>query len=262
MASAESAALEDQKRSLRRVMSAERSRLPVHAQQQAASHVAALLAGLPELRAAAASGGYVAGFAATRAEIDPAPALETASRGGARLAWPRVASAADDGIGGGAANGSVDGDLARGDREVHGDVQVKPRLRFHLADRGDLRPGRFGIWEPDPSCPEVAAGEVEVMLVPGLAFDDHGNRLGFGGGYYDEVLAGKGGGRPGFVVGVGYDFQVVDNVPADARDARVDCLVTDARVIRCHGGAAVFPEGAGIQGLIDGARPRRRKVDP
>lgn len=242
-------------------MSAERSRLPIDAQERAASHVAALLAGLPELRAAAASGGCVAGFAATRAEIDPAPALEAASRGGARLAWPRVATwdAADDG------------------------VQVKPRLRFHLTGVGDLRPGRFGISEPDPSCPEVTAGEIAVMLVPGLAFDARGNRLGFGGGYYDEVLAGEGGARPGFVVGVGYDFQVVDSVPVDARDARVDCLVTDARVIRCHDGAAILPEGAalptgarhsaasdtavkpgipGIQGLADGARPRRRKVDP
>ena len=240
-------------------MSAERSRLPIEAQERAASQVAALLAGLPEYQEAAARGRCVAGFAATRAEIDPAPALDAASRGGARLAWPRVASAADDG------------------------VQVKPRLRFHLAGRGDLRPGRFGIWEPDPSCPEVTAGEVAVMLVPGLAFDIHGNRLGFGGGYYDEVLAGEGGERPGFVVGVGYDFQVVDSVPADAGDARVDCLVTDAGVIRCHDGAPIFPEGAatpkgarhatapdapgtpglsGLPGLADGARPRRRKVDP
>jgi 5-formyltetrahydrofolate cyclo-ligase len=99
--------------------------------------------------------------------------------------------------------------------------------------------------------------------VPGLAFDGRGNRLGFGGGYYDEWLAAAADRRPGLVVGLGYDFQVVDACPADERDARVDCVVTDARVIRClddDGGAgtlARLPSGSRSQ-----SHPDDGKADP
>lgn len=207
MASAESVALTDQKRALRRVMSETRSRLGADERARASAGLAVLLSGLPELRAAAEAGACVAGFAATRDELDPGAALADARHQGASLAWPRVSES---------------------------DRAGTPRLHFHLAEAGDLRAGRFGIAEPDPSAPELAAGQVAVMLVPGLAFDARGNRLGFGGGYYDEVLAVARPGRPALVVGVGYDFQVVDECPADERDARVDCVVTDARVIRCR----------------------------
>ena len=106
-------------------------------------------------------------------------------------------------------------------------------LRLHLAASGDLRAGRYDIQEPDAGAPGVAPGDGAVMVVPGLAFDAAGRRLGFGGGYYDELLAGRATGQPPFVVGFGYDFQVVDTCPADERDVRVDCVVTEARVIQC-----------------------------
>lgn len=177
--------------------------------ERAAAEASVRLAALPELGAAAARGACVAGFAATRGELDPRAALEAVRAAGARLAFPRVDDAA------------------------------VPRLRLHLADDATgehaLRPGTYGIDEPDVAAPEVAPGDVAVMVVPGLAFDAAGRRLGFGGGYYDELLAGGAGGRPAFLVGYGYDFQMVDVCPADARDRRVDCVVTEARVIRCAG---------------------------
>ena len=207
MASAESVALADQKNSLRRAIGEKRSRLTPDERARAVAAATDRLTALPELRAAAERGACVAGFAAMRAEIDPAAALGRARAAGARVALPRVTAPSDDG----------------------------PRLRFHLATPGDLQPGRFGIAEPDASCPEIQAGDVAVMIVPGLAFDEFGHRLGFGGGYYDEVLSGGPGRRPPFVVGLGYDFQIVPSCPADEHDAQVDCVVTDARVIRCAG---------------------------
>jgi 5-formyltetrahydrofolate cyclo-ligase len=178
------------------------------------------LAALPEVRAAVASGACIAGFMAVLAEIDPAEMLDQARAGGAKIALPRVPPRRP-------AQGDEQDDAQRSDSDRG------PRLRFHLASASDLRPGRFGIQEPDASFPGVPAQDVAVMIVPGLAFDESGQRLGSGGGYYDEVLMGHGSTRPRLVVGLGYDFQVVDACPAGPEDARVDCVVTDGRVIRC-----------------------------
>ena len=159
MASAESALLEE-KRSLRRAMMDRRAGLTPEERAQAATDAGARLAALPQLGAAAAGGACVAGFAPFRGELDPRAALDAARTAGARVAFPRVDDAAS------------------------------PRLRLHVAGSIDqLRAGRFGIAEPDATTPEVAPADVAVMVVPGLAFDAAGRRLGFGGGYYDELLA-------------------------------------------------------------------------
>ena len=201
MASAESASIVNQKRSLRRAMDNQRSQLPAVDRVRASREACDRLLDLPELRALTARGGCLAGFVAVRSELDPAPALSEARRQGARVAFPRI----DDGAG--------------------------PRLRFHVADESELRPGRFGIPAPGPEQTEVALTDIDLVLVPGLAFDADGGRLGFGGGYYDELLETAPVERP-WVVGFGYDFQVVDGCPTEPRDQRVDCVVTDARVLR------------------------------
>jgi 5-formyltetrahydrofolate cyclo-ligase len=195
-----SSLLIDEKRSLRRVMRERRAALPADERARAAAAGCARLAALAALGAPAVAGGrVVAGFVAKGAEIDPAAALDEVRRRGARVALPRVSDTA------------------------------RPRLRFHLARPGEpLVPGRFGIPEPDPAAPEVALGDVAVMIVPGLAFDAGGGRLGAGGGYYDELLAERTA-PPPVLVGFGFDFQVVERCPAEARDRRVDWVVTDAR---------------------------------
>lgn len=88
-----------------------------------------------------------------------------------------------------------------------------------------LARGVLGIPYPPEGNPEV---EPSVLLVPLLAFDRRGHRLGYGGGYYDRTLAELRAKRPVFAIGVGYAFQEIDEVPADSADQRVDAIATDA----------------------------------
>jgi 5-formyltetrahydrofolate cyclo-ligase len=110
-------------------------------------------------------------------------------------------------------------------------VLLLPRLREQalefapVARWEDLQPGRYGILEPAARIGAVALAEGDVVLVPGVAFDRAGNRLGRGGGFYDRALPG-GAGSP-LRIGVAYDFQLVDSVPHDSRDRPVDAIVTE-----------------------------------
>lgn len=94
----------------------------------------------------------------------------------------------------------------------------------------DLSSGYRGLLEPGSDRGRVVPSEtIEVALVPGLAFDLRGNRLGRGGGHYDRALAGLG--RTSLKIGLAYDFQVVDRLPVEARDVPVDLVVTETRII-------------------------------
>ena len=110
-----------------------------------------------------------------------------------------------------------------------------PRVRpdhtlDHHAVRGpdELTPGPFGIAEPRPSCPTVAPAALDVILVPGVAFDRAGGRLGYGGGFYDRFLAACTGPR----LGLAFALQLVACVPREAHDLPLAVLVTEAEVIR------------------------------
>lgn len=93
--------------------------------------------------------------------------------------------------------------------------------------------GLLGIAEP--ASPEWVES-VDLVLVPGVAFDTHGRRLGRGGGYYDRILSGLD--RRTMMVGVAFDFQVVSRVPVEAHDVRVDVVVTETRCLWCGTRAA------------------------
>ncbi len=107
----------------------------------------------------------------------------------------------------------------------------QPRLVFHRVKWPyELGPGAFGVREPVPPAPEVPLDQIDLFVVPGLAFDARGVRLGYGGGYYDELMAARKG--RALFVGFAFDFQVVDHCPAGEGDQAVDCVVTDTRTIR------------------------------
>lgn len=114
------------------------------------------------------------------------------------------------------------------------------RLRFAPWQVGDaLITNRFGIPEPDialDAC--LAPAALELVLVPLLAFDRRGNRLGAGAGYYDRsfdfLRAGERPREP-LLVGVGFGFQEVPDLPARAWDVRLDFVCTERELIDCSG---------------------------
>jgi 5-formyltetrahydrofolate cyclo-ligase len=213
MAPLSSPDLSEEKRALRRQMSAARAALSEAQRRTRSEAASARLLALPELAALAGAGRKtLGGYVAVKGEMDPAPALAAAAAAGAVVALPRVAPEA-------------------------------PRLRFHRADAAPLTPGRFGLLEPEAAAPEIALDELDVVIVPGLAFDAEGRRVGFGGGYYDSAFgtSGRSGlpnsaprSRPA-LVGLCYDFQIVARCPAGEGDVPVDLVVTDARVLRPGG---------------------------
>lgn len=103
----------------------------------------------------------------------------------------------------------------------------------------DLVENRFGISEPARPTERCTASELDMIVVPCVAFDRYGHRLGMGAGFYDRALSGT---RPGptdrdpsdgkpVLVGVGFDFQFVDRLAADPWDVPMDLIVTDQRVV-------------------------------
>lgn len=99
--------------------------------------------------------------------------------------------------------------------------------RFFRFD--ELTSGAFGIWEPFPApAKRVAADRFDVVLVPGLAFDLAGGRLGRGAGFYDRFLAAVS--PKTRLVGVAFDEQIVEKTPCDAFDLPVDALATPSRL--------------------------------
>jgi 5-formyltetrahydrofolate cyclo-ligase len=103
-------------------------------------------------------------------------------------------------------------------------------LRFlEVSGSGEMLPGTFGILEPGGDR-LVPFAEIDLLVVPGVAFDLAGNRLGYGKGYYDRALALC---RPGLErIGFAYEFQVVGALPAADHDCRLTCLVTEQRMLR------------------------------
>lgn len=113
---------------------------------------------------------------------------------------------------------------------------------YQIQNLDGLIPGRFGIAEPKPDKVKLFSvqsitGDFEepdkanLMLLPGLAFDYRGYRIGYGGGYYDRYLMSHK--HVSFYkIAFAYDFQLVDNIDADAYDIPVDLIITPTRIIK------------------------------
>lgn len=94
----------------------------------------------------------------------------------------------------------------------------------------DLVPGYYDIPEPHPEALRpVEPSEIDLLIVPGVAFDLQGNRLGYGGGYYDRFFERL---RPGVpLVALAFELQIIPRVPVEPWDRRMDWLVTEERVL-------------------------------
>lgn len=161
----------------------------------AAEALAERIASLPEL----VSARLVLAYGATPEEIDPAPAVTLLRSRGIAIAYPRVESPGE--------------------------------LGLHVtADADALVPGMFGIREPAADATRVPASAVDAVIIPGVAFDQELWRLGYGGGYYDRLLPQL---REECArIGIAYDEQVLESIPVEEHDVRLDVLVTPTRIIR------------------------------
>jgi 5-formyltetrahydrofolate cyclo-ligase len=108
-------------------------------------------------------------------------------------------------------------------------------LLYEIRNVDELVPGYMGIPEPPVTAGEMPAdvNDVDLVIIPGAGFDPAGNRIGYGGGYYDRLLAELKRDIP--VVAPAYEEQIVGSIPAEPHDVRVSLIVTDRRLIRCGG---------------------------
>jgi 5-formyltetrahydrofolate cyclo-ligase len=214
----ETSAIIQDKAALRTRMQAWRNRLDSAAKVSAAETIAERGAALvSELRSpdghdpavrGTAGRGTVSGFASLPAELNVWPLLRRLSGAGVPLALPVVAR------------------------------KGQP-LVFRAWAPGDLMDkGVWGIPEPRADKPVL---EPDVLLVPLLAFDIRGGRLGYGGGFYDRTLARLRAMKPIVAIGLAYDEQRVNAVPHLDYDQRLDWVLTPSGPVRCQHDASAVP---------------------
>lgn len=140
-------------------------------------------------------------FASFRTEADTAELIKTSLSTGKRVVLPKV------------------------------EKERQELLLYEIRDFGELSPGCMGIPEPSVHERKMSINDVDLVIIPGAGFDISGNRIGYGGGYYDRLLAGLQ--KPVPVIAPAYEEQVVDVIPSEPHDIRVQMIVTDSRLIRC-----------------------------
>ena len=187
------------KSTLRVIMRARRRAIePAQRRELALAAATRLVASQPWKRAL-----VVALYIAVRGELDTDPLLQAAWREGKQVLLPLCTGEAEAAV-----------------------------MRFIPCEGMEaLRPGAYGI--PEPPCPKHAAAEVpepDLVIVPGLAFDKNGVRLGQGGGFYDRWFS-----RPEFAaalrIGYAYNMQLLDRLPREPWDMPVDAICTERGVL-------------------------------
>ncbi|MBN1571643.1 MAG: 5-formyltetrahydrofolate cyclo-ligase [Deltaproteobacteria bacterium] len=105
-------------------------------------------------------------------------------------------------------------------------------LFFEVEALEELSVGTFGINEP-PSLKKsfISLDKIDLLIIPGVVFDERGHRVGYGGGYYDR-LTGENDLRA-VKAALAFDMQIVENLPAEPHDKKVDYIITESRMIKC-----------------------------
>ncbi len=96
----------------------------------------------------------------------------------------------------------------------------------YIKDFSDMHKGAYGIWEPKKT-EKADVSDIDMIIVPGIAFDENGNRCGFGKGYYDKLLCGC----RAVKVGLCYDFQIVKSLETNEYDIPMDFVISERRTI-------------------------------
>jgi 5-formyltetrahydrofolate cyclo-ligase len=179
------------KKEIRKQALAERDNIPPERRMAMSREIEARLFDLPEFRSAQ----VVMFFASFRSEVDTETMIRRALRSGKRVILPKVAG--------------------------------KELTLYEIRDfDADVETGAWGIPEPKPLVP-AKLEKIDLMIMPGAAFDEQGNRLGYGAGFYDKLLPAF----KGATIALAFEAQILSNVPADPHDAPVKKIVTEKRVI-------------------------------
>jgi 5-formyltetrahydrofolate cyclo-ligase len=192
-----SVSAEDRKAELRAAAIARRDALPAEERRAGGEAIAART-----FPVAIVPGATVSGFMPLKSEINPLPLMQKLSEAGAHLALPAIAG--------------------RG----------KPLIMRCWQWGEALDRGQWGMREPKPEAPEV---DPDILLVPLLAFDRAGHRIGFGAGYYDMTITGLRARKGVTAIGIAFAAQEISAVPATPRDARLDLVLTEREVIDLRG---------------------------
>jgi len=147
-------------------------------------------------------GQIVSGFSPLKTEINPIPLMRRLADAGAQLALPVVAG------------------------------KGKPLIMRAWRFGEPLDSGVWGIREPKAGAPEVAP---DILLVPLLAFDRQGHRIGYGAGFYDMTIGKLRAIKPVIAVGIAFAAQEIASVPVTPRDARLDLVLTEREIIDLRG---------------------------
>ena len=196
------------KASLRRYFSDLRRGLTPDERHAAETAIYKSLFSLPVWREAVTVCGYIS----VRGELNTHPILERAAAEGKRIALPVTVTSAREG-----------------------------RMVFRALPNGDfdrLTPARFGIPEPDESCPALTHADLTraLILVPALAFDEAGYRLGWGGGYYDRFLDNlREADIPVATVGLVFSACRAELLPREDHDIPVHTVIDERRITHTHG---------------------------
>jgi 5-formyltetrahydrofolate cyclo-ligase len=185
--------IDDLKATLRREALARRDALPADVRAAAAQTIAAR-----PFPVAVPPGAIVSGFMPMKSEINPLPLLRKLADAGAALALPAVAG------------------------------KGKPLIMRAYAFGEALASGVWGIREPAPDAREVFP---DIVLIPLLAFDRRGHRIGYGAGYYDMTIAALRAKKTIVAAGIAFAAQEIAEVPTTPRDARLDLVLTERDVI-------------------------------
>jgi 5-formyltetrahydrofolate cyclo-ligase len=185
--------IEDAKAQLRAALQARRDALPADQRQAAAQIIAARVFPIP-----VALGTIVSGFMPLKSEINPLPLMQKLAGAGASLALPVIAG--------------------RGN----------PLVMRAWSWGEPLNAGVWGIREPKPEAPEV---DPDILLVPLLAFDRSGQRIGYGAGYYDMTIARLRARKMITAIGIAFAAQEIAAVPTTDFDAPLDLVLTERETI-------------------------------
>lgn len=196
--------IQAQKAELRKQMEAARASLTAEERADLSARVCSSAAALLEERQSAANRRNFTLFSYVpfRTELDVTPIMEWCWSRGGTIVVPKV-------------------------------IRERKLMSLHeIKSLEELESGRWGIREPAMSAPVLERLEdIDCVLVPGLAFDCKGGRLGYGGGYYDAFMrmSRENTGREPFKLALAFDLQLIPEVPMDHFDFRTDAVVTESR---------------------------------